>query len=242
MRPRTGTTPSASRTYSSSGEVTVGLRVTDNGGKTGTATTTITVVSNGVSNYSPTVLSTPGLAHYWRLNETSGTSFADSVGTSPATTSGGPTLGVAGGVPNDSDKAARFDGVDDSAGAAVDLSKTKAVTIEFWMKWNSYANDDRLAMELTKNFNETAGGFLVDPNAPQLSGTFGVGLGIGASRNNVFFARPSAGAWHHYAFVLDTSAPAAAADHPLRRRQSGHLHQARQRHRRRATSPTRACT
>jgi PKD repeat protein len=205
----TGTTPSASRTYSSSGEITVGLRVTDNGGKTGTATTTITVVSNGVSNYSPTVLSTPGLAHYWRLNETSGTSFADGVGTSPATTSGGPTLGVAGGVPNDSDKAARFDGVDDAAGAAVDLSKTKAVTIEFWMKWNSYANDDRLAMELTKNFNETAGGFLVDPNAPQLSGTFGVGLGIGASRNNVFFARPTAGAWHHYAFVLDTAAPAA---------------------------------
>jgi PKD repeat protein len=205
----TGTTPGASHTYSSSGEVTVGLRVTDNGGKTGTATTTITVVSNGVSNYSPTVLSTPGLAHYWRLNETGGASFADSVGTSPATTSGGPTLGVAGGVPNDSDKAARFDGVDDSAGATIDLSKTKAVTIEFWMKWNSYANDDRLAMELTKNFNETAGGFLVDPNAPQLSGTFGVGLGVGTSRNNVFFARPSAGAWHHYAFVLDTAAPAA---------------------------------
>jgi PKD repeat protein len=205
----TGTTPSASRTYTSSGEVTVGLRVTDNGGKTGTATTTITVVSNGVSNYSPTVLSTPGLAHYWRLNETGGTSFADSVGASPATTSGGPTLGVAGGVPNDSDKAARFDGVDDSAGAAIDLSKTKAVTIEFWMKWNAYANDDRLAMEFTKNFNEAAGGFLVDPNAPQLSGTFGVGLGIGASRNNVFFARPTAGVWHHYAFVLDTAAPAA---------------------------------
>jgi PKD repeat protein len=205
----TGTTPSASRTYTSSGEVTVGLRVTDNGGKTGTATTTITVLSNGVSNYSPTVLSTPGLAHYWRLNETAGTSFADSVGTSPATTSGGPTLGVAGGVPNDSDKAARFDGVDDAAAAAVDLSKTKAVTIEFWMKWSSYANDDRLAMEMTKNFNENAGGFLVDPNAPQLSGSFGVGLGIGASRNNVFFARPSAGVWHHYAFVLDTTAPAA---------------------------------
>ncbi|HEX6781220.1 MAG TPA: PKD domain-containing protein [Solirubrobacterales bacterium] len=205
----TGTTPSATRTYTVAGDVEVKVRVTDNGGKTASAATTITVVSNGVSNYSPTVLSTPGLAHYWRLNETSGTSFADKVGTSTATTSGGPTLGVAGGVPNDSDKAARFDGVDDAAAATVDLSKTKAVTIEFWMKWNAFANDDRLAMELTKNFNENAGGFLVDPNAPQLSGTFGVGLGIGTSRNNVFFTRPSAGAWHHYAFVLDTTAPAA---------------------------------
>ncbi len=205
----TGTTPSATRTYSGAGEVQVGLRVTDNGGKTATATTAVTVVSNGVSNYSPTVLSTPGLAHYWRLNETSGTSFADSVGAGTATTSGGPTLGVAGGVPNDSDRAASFDGVDDAATAPVNLSTTHAVTIEFWLKWDAYSNDDRLAMELTKNFNEEAGGFLVDPNAPQFGGTFGVGLGLGVSRNNVFFARPSAGVWHHYAFVLDTSVAGA---------------------------------
>jgi PKD repeat protein len=205
----TGTTPSATHTYSVAGEVEVQVRVTDNGGKTATAATTITVLSNGFSNYSPTVLGTPGLAHYWRMDETSGTSFADKVGGSPATSVGEPTLGVAGGIPNDADKAARFDGVNDAASAAVDLSKTHAVTVEFWLKWNAYSGDDRLAMELTKNFNEEAGGFLVDPNAPQLNGTFGVGLGLGASRNNVFFARPSANVWHHYAFVLDTSAPAA---------------------------------
>ena len=205
----TGTTPSASHTFSSSGEVQVGLRVTDNGGKTGTATTTVTVLPNGVSNYSPTVLSTPGLAHYWRMNETSGTSFKDIVGTSDATTSGEPTLGVPGGIPNDSDLAARFDGVNDAATAPINLSATHTVTVEFWLKWSAYANDDRLAMELTKNFNEEAGGFLVDPNAPQFGGTFGVGLGLGTSRNNVFFTRPSAGVWHHYAFVLDTSASGA---------------------------------
>src|SRR6185369_14628500 len=131
------------------------------------------------------------------------------VGTSTAVTSGEPTLGVPGGIPNDSDKAARFDGVNDAASAPVNLSGTHAVTVEFWLKWNAYSNDDRLAMELTKNFNEEAGGLLIDPNAPQNGGTFGVGIGSGTSRNNVFFARPSAGAWHHYAFVLDTSAPAA---------------------------------
>ena len=58
------------------------------------------------------------------------------------------------------------------------------------MKWNAYANDDRLAMEFTPNFNNAAGGFLVDPNAPQMGGSFGVGIGDSA-RNNVFFARPS---------------------------------------------------
>ena len=205
----TGTTPSASHTYTVAGELEVKVRVTDNGGKTGTAAATITVVSNGVSNYSPIVLDTPGLAHYWRLDETAGSSFADKVGGSNAASVGEPTLAVAGGIPNDADKAARFDGVNDAASAAVDLSKTRAVTVEFWLKWNAYSGDDRLAMELTKNFNEEAGGFLVDPNAPQLGGTFGVGLGLGGSRNNVFFARPSANVWHHYAFVMDSAAPAA---------------------------------
>jgi YD repeat-containing protein len=207
----TGTTPAAIHTYSAAGEIQAGLRVTDNGGKTATATATVTVLPNGVSNYSPTVSSTPGLVHYWRMNEASGSAFADGVsaGSSPAATSGEPTLGVAGGIPNDSDKAARFDGVNDAATAAVNLAGTKAVTVEFWLKWNAYSNDDRLAMELTKNFNEEAGGLLVDPNAPQLGGTFGVGIGLGTSRNNVFFTRPSAGVWHHYAFVLDTAAAAS---------------------------------
>jgi PKD repeat protein len=206
----TGTTPTASRTYTAVGDVKVSVRVTDNGGKAATASSTVSVASNGVSNYSPTVLGTPGLVHYWRLNETSGTTFADSVGSSPATTAGSPTLGVLGGVPNDSDKSARFDGIDDGAGAQVDLSGTQAITVEFWMKWNSYTTLDHLALEFTKNFNESSGGFLIDPDAPQLGGSFGVGVGVGASRNNVFFTRPSAGQWHHYAFVLDTSAPAAS--------------------------------
>jgi PKD repeat protein len=91
----------------------------------------------------------------------------------------------------------------------LDLSARGVITVEFWLNWASYSNDDRLAMEFTSNFNNNAGGFLVDPNAPQNGGTFAIGIGNDASRNNVFFARPSAGAWHHYAIVLDTTAPAA---------------------------------
>ncbi len=212
----TGTTPTTSRAYTSAGSVVVGLRVSDNEGATGTATNTVTIEGEEApeeevtTNYSPTVLDTPGLIDYWRLNETSGTSFADLVGNKTATTSGGPTLGVTGGVPHDSDKAARFDGTNDAATAPVDFGNSSAITVEFWMKWNSYANDDDLAMEFTSNFNEVPGGFLVDPNAPQFGGTFGVGIGSGVSRNTVFFTRPSAGAWHHYAFAIDTSAAAAS--------------------------------
>ena len=64
-------------------------------------------------------------------------------------------------------------------------------------------------MEFTPNFNANAGGFLVDPNAGEFGGTFGVAIGTAANRNSVFFARPSAGAWHHYAIVINTTAAAA---------------------------------
>jgi PKD repeat protein len=204
-----GSNPVISHSYTTPGTYTVGLRVTDNGGKTATTTRPISVNSGEVSKYSDSVLATAGLAHYWRMGETSGTTLADSAGSSPATTFGEPTLGVPGGVSNDPDHAVEFDGVNDAAKAAIDLSGTHAVTVEFWLKWGNYANDDRLAMEFTNNFNESPGGFLVDPNSPQFGGTFGVGIGSGNARNTVYFERPTAGEWHHYAFVLDTSAPAA---------------------------------
>ena len=89
----------------------------------------------------------------------------------------------------------------------MNLSGTSAVTVEFWLKWDGFVDDDQLAMELTDNFNANNGGFLIDPNAS--NGSFGVAIGNDGGRNNVYFARPSAGQWHHYAFVLDTSAPAA---------------------------------
>jgi PKD repeat protein len=204
-----GSNPVIGHTYATQGSYTVGLRVTDNGGKTATTTRPMSVNSGEVSKYTDSVLATAGLVHYWRMGETSGNSFADSVGSSPATAFGGPSFGLPGGVANDPDRAAGFDGVDDAAKASVNLSGTHATTVEFWLRWDNYSNDDRLAMELTNNFNEGPGGFLVDPNAPQFGGTFGVGLGTNTTRNTVFFERPSTGEWHHYAFVMDTALPAA---------------------------------
>ncbi|MEZ5121289.1 MAG: DUF6605 domain-containing protein [Solirubrobacterales bacterium] len=205
-----GDTPVVTHTYSSTGTVTVGLRVTDDGGATATTTGALTVTNGDLGPYAEAVLGTSGVADYWRLGEPAGaTTLLDQLGAANATTSGGVTLGVPGALSGDSDTAARFDGVNGAGRATVDLSGTSQITVEFWLKWNAYANDDRLAMELTSNFNQNAGGFIVDPNAPQNGGTFGVALGLNGSRNNVFFARPSAGAWHHYAFVMDTTAPGA---------------------------------
>jgi YD repeat-containing protein len=200
----TGSTPTTTNSYAAAGDYKVGLRVTDNVGTTAITTRTVTVGGP----YASAIGSTPGLVDYWRLGEQSGSTFADFAGSSPATLKGGVTLGVPGALEADPNTAAAFDGASGAASASVNLSATSQMTVEFWLNWSAYANDDRLALELTPNFNENDGGFLVDPNAGELGGKFGVAIGRGESRNNAYFARPSAGAWHHYALVFDTTAPA----------------------------------
>jgi hypothetical protein len=112
---------------------------------------------------------------------------------------------------SDNNAAATFDGTNDYASAAVNLSGTSKLTIEFWMRWNSIlftSNNDQI-LELTSNFNNTNGGFLINPASSTSGGRFEVAIGRGTSRNNIYFSRPSVLAWHHYAFVIDTTASAA---------------------------------
>jgi PKD repeat protein len=212
----TGGTATVNKTFAAVGAATVGVQVTDSKGATATATLAVKVLSQGVSRYTDAVTAAPGLLHYYRLDETSGSGIADSAGASPGTLTAA-TLGVPGAVNGDADTAVNFPGDGDpsegqpgSFGAVpMDLSSQSTITVEFWLKWDAYGNNDSLAMELTPNYNENAGGFIVDPNAGEFGGTFGVGIGTGATRNSVFFARPSAGVWHHYALVLNSTAPAA---------------------------------
>lgn len=161
-----------------------------------------------MSAYSDLVLAAPGLLNYWRCGNASGDG--------PDARGEGPSLGLIGGVTHNAPGplthgdggAFSFDGKDDCAVTELDLTAESTITIEFWLKWDAYASDDDLAFEFTSNFNVTNGGFLIDPNNG--GGNWGIGIGdSGERRNNAFFACPSAGAWHHYAFVLDTTAAAA---------------------------------
>jgi len=203
-----GTTATAKASYVQEGNVTVMVRVRDSEAATDTETVALTVANQkeppATVSYSKAVSETPGLIHYWRFGEASGATLADSAGGAGATLLGGPTLGLPGALGG---SAGGFDGIDDAASAAVNLSTTTDLTVEFWLRWNAFADDDDLAMELTENFNANPGGFLIDPNSS--SESFGVAIGESESRNNAYFARPSAGAWHHYAFVFDTTAAAA---------------------------------
>lgn len=90
----------------------------------------------------PTALSYPqqaqadGAEPYWRLGETSGTSFASSVGTYPGTWSGSPTLGATGALNGDANKAVTLNG-SSQYGTVADsnqLDKTSGFSLELWVK------------------------------------------------------------------------------------------------------------
>ncbi|HVY78163.1 MAG TPA: PKD domain-containing protein, partial [Solirubrobacterales bacterium] len=89
----TGKTPTVTHEYSSPGSFEVKLRTTDNGASTDTASRSLTVFEPVSGPYPEAVLDTEGLAHYWRLGESTGSSLADIAGGANATSSGA-TLGV----------------------------------------------------------------------------------------------------------------------------------------------------
>ncbi len=200
----TGTNPTTAKSFSATGTYPIGLKVTDSKGATATTTVQVTVLATGASRYPDAINVTPGLLHYYRLGESAGPTIADSAGSAEGTMSGG-TFGASGAISGDPNSAISFNGTGDSGAIPMNLSGSSVITVEFWLKWNAYANDDALAMEFTTDFNSNAGGFLVDPNSS--FGQFAVAIGSGASRNIAMFSRPSAGTWHHYAFVLDTTQP-----------------------------------
>ena len=238
----TGSNPSASRSFASAGPVEVGLRVTDDGGASGVTSHTVTVATggrwrrrrrrrrNGSDRLPRRRPRQPEPARLLAPRREIRLDPGRSGRRPPGDALGGPTLGVPGAVAGDTDTAVRFDGVNDAATAPLTLCGRTAITLEFWMKWNAWANNDELAMEYTPNFNDNPGGFLVDPNSSY--GSSRSGSGRGASRNLSLFARPTAGAWHHYAFVLEHGRAGGRTGRPLHRRQSGRIHQGRERHRR----------
>ena len=162
-------------------------------------------------SYADVVLADAPLA-YWRLGESGGTQMGDGSGSgAQGAYTGGVTLGAPGALATDADTAADFDGVSGTASVPLDLSPRSALTLEFWLKWTGFADDDRLAFEFAapnQSF-QVSDGFLIAPDSVFWPGSFEVSLGDdrGATYNTALFARPSAGEWHHYVLVLDRLAP-----------------------------------
>lgn len=90
---------------------------------------------SAIANYRATVLALPGLAAYLRLNETTGTSAADSAGSNTGTYTGGFTLGNGAAVADD--PAASSVLLNGTSGyvalaQAAALSPTTALTVGAW--------------------------------------------------------------------------------------------------------------
>jgi PKD repeat protein len=122
-----GGSATISHTFSSPGTYTVDLRVKDSLGETATVSHTITVGAE-LGHYEQAVEETASVTHFWPMDESSGSSFADVIGGANAEALGGVTPGEPGGLVGDSSTAAAFDGSSGAARAEVDLSSTHQLT------------------------------------------------------------------------------------------------------------------
>jgi hypothetical protein len=101
-----------------------------------------------------------------------------------------------------------YNGSTDGSFAPINLSSTNIVTLSFWVKWTTNANDDDLAFEYTPNYNSNSNhGFMADWNAGSFGGgKFEMGMGNGDSTYwTDLFGRPSAGTWHLIHLVFNRS-------------------------------------
>lgn len=110
----------------------------------------------------------------------------------------------------------RGSGASARASIPIDLSAHRILSLSFWMYWDTFANDDLLAMEFTANTNSNNGGFHIDPNNSGVAGTFQCVTGDSAASSASSFARPSGAAWHHYAFVWDRNVVSGSGQPSLR--------------------------
>lgn len=144
-----------------------------------------------------------GAVGHWPMQETSGSTMTATVG--PSGTYYGATLAQSG--PSGGVLAPSFDGVDDYASVAIDLSPYSAVSVAFWLWWATNGGNDDLACEYTPNTN-TNNGFYVDPNVNPNSGG---GWAVVNSRvgyphyRRVLTTRPAAAAWNHFVVRLSRS-------------------------------------
>lgn len=116
--------------------------------------------------------------------------------------------------------ARQFNGTSDSlqsVSALSSLSGLNAVSLSFWMYWDTFANTDNLAFESSANANSNAGAFIVNPNSSGgcsiSSGLFEFAAATGTSCSLLVctFNRPTSGAWHQYVLTMNFSAGTCGA-------------------------------
>jgi hypothetical protein len=102
--------------------------------------------------------------------------------------------------------ARQTDGISHSLQSASNLSlgAPSKLAVSYWLWWDSFSNNNAIAIESTANYNSNPGAFIVNPNDSATSAYQSALKGAAAEYNDGNFARPSAASWHHYLHNYDT--------------------------------------
>ncbi len=147
---------------------------------------------------------TTNLVAWWKLDETSGTSAADSSGSGyTGTYVNSPTLNVTGAWSGG--RAVTFSSASSQAVStpAINLSATSAVTVAFWAKTSSTSGN---VFEASTNYNSFSDSFCI-----LLTGSNAIQAAIkgNGGYNTAELTTTLDGSWKHFCFVFDTSQSAA---------------------------------
>jgi hypothetical protein len=153
-----------------------------------------------LGGYQSTVTSTAGLVNYWQLGEASGGTMVDNQGAPDGAYSNTPTLGDDGIITNDSDTAVKFNGTNEYARAARQI--TNDFSVEFWFRSTN-------GIGTGAQWYQGAG--MVDGTATGTTTDFGVSLradgsvvaGTGYPDTSIVSSTAgyNDGFWHHVVFT-----------------------------------------
>ena len=164
--------------------------------RTTSPASTMTASAAFECDYDGLVLGTSGVAGYWRLGESSGTTAANSAGGPSGTYGGAHTLGVSGAIAGDSDAGLRLAGGQADMGDNHDFAGTSSFTIEAWVKPTTVDGTSRRIV------SKAIGGL----NGYELFVNSGSGLSfqrIAGSTNAVSTAAPATSSWSHVVATYD---------------------------------------
>jgi Concanavalin A-like lectin/glucanases superfamily len=139
-------------------------RVTATSGGHVPATLTVTFTVRpppGESPYASAIAATPGVAGFWRLDETAGTGAADALGSNPGTFENGVVLGRPGALLGETrNLAAAFDGSNDQLRVPdhATLDTGDSFTLEAWVR-RSVTSSSKVYRVLSKGEGNYAFGF-----------------------------------------------------------------------------------
>lgn len=98
-----------------------------------------------------------------------------------------------------------FDGTNDVVITPKVAIGTNLLTVSFWLNWDAFAGDDKLAIESSRTQNSFDTAIMIDPNSSTAVNKIELTLKGTTNKRIESIARPTALAWHHYGIVFDNS-------------------------------------